>query len=204
MAPTIAAFITALGLKRVNVVAHSSGAHAALFFAAAHPEMIRTLAINEPPAAGLLIEFTRGRNRDRRRFFLRAWRRPRSVFARAISRRLFDCSQTASVARDLRSSIGSGARHDARQRLVPRRRRDGVAIAPGLQIATWPGKSRRRLSSRKARAARCSSTGSPTNYSVAFLYAQRVAIDASHTVPERKSAGIRRSGAGFLAREEKN
>jgi pimeloyl-ACP methyl ester carboxylesterase len=35
-------------------VAHSSGAHAALFFAAAHPDMIISLALNEPPALGVL------------------------------------------------------------------------------------------------------------------------------------------------------
>jgi non-heme chloroperoxidase len=51
----LAAFARALGLARVRIVAHSSGAHAALFFAASHPDMIVSLALNEPPAAGLLI-----------------------------------------------------------------------------------------------------------------------------------------------------
>lgn len=50
----LAALIGALGLGRAHVVAHSSGAVAALFFAAAHPEMVRTLALNEPPAVGFL------------------------------------------------------------------------------------------------------------------------------------------------------
>ena len=50
----LAAFLAALGIKRAHIVAHSSGAHAALFFAANHPEMVRTLAINEPTAAALL------------------------------------------------------------------------------------------------------------------------------------------------------
>jgi non-heme chloroperoxidase len=41
-------------LSKVRVVAHSSGAHAALFFAALHPEMVVSLALNEPPAIGIL------------------------------------------------------------------------------------------------------------------------------------------------------
>ncbi|MBR1121874.1 alpha/beta hydrolase [Bradyrhizobium lablabi] len=50
----LAAFVRALGFSKVRVVAHSSGAHAALFFAASHPEMVVSLALNEPPATGLL------------------------------------------------------------------------------------------------------------------------------------------------------
>lgn len=46
--------ITALRLGRVHLVAHSSGAFAALFFAAQHPELVRSLAVNEPPAGSLL------------------------------------------------------------------------------------------------------------------------------------------------------
>lgn len=50
----LAAFVSVLGLKGVHVVAHSSGAHAALFFAAKYPEMVRTLVVHEPPAVGVL------------------------------------------------------------------------------------------------------------------------------------------------------
>jgi non-heme chloroperoxidase len=50
----LAAFVRALGLPRVRIVAHSSGAHAALFFAAMQPDMIVSLALNEPTALGLL------------------------------------------------------------------------------------------------------------------------------------------------------
>lgn len=50
----VAALITFLGLGRVHVVAHSSGAHAALFFAATHGQRVRALVLDEPPAAGLL------------------------------------------------------------------------------------------------------------------------------------------------------
>jgi non-heme chloroperoxidase len=50
----LAAFVRALGLSKVRIVAHSSGAHAALFFATRHPDMLVSLALNEPPATGLL------------------------------------------------------------------------------------------------------------------------------------------------------
>ncbi len=51
----LAAFVRSLGLSKVRIVAHSSGAHAALFFAALHPDMVVSLALNEPPATGILI-----------------------------------------------------------------------------------------------------------------------------------------------------
>ena len=50
----LAAFVRALGLSKARVVAHSSGAHAALFFAARNPDMIVSIALNEPPATGLV------------------------------------------------------------------------------------------------------------------------------------------------------
>jgi pimeloyl-ACP methyl ester carboxylesterase len=56
----LAAFVRALGLSKVRIVAHSSGAHAALFFASSHPEMVVSLALNEPPAAGMLLSTENG------------------------------------------------------------------------------------------------------------------------------------------------
>ncbi|MGX9425256.1 MULTISPECIES: alpha/beta fold hydrolase [Bradyrhizobium] len=50
----LAAILAELGIKRAHIVAHSAGAHAALFFASNHPEMVISLVVNEPPAAGLL------------------------------------------------------------------------------------------------------------------------------------------------------
>lgn len=50
----LARLVSTLRLGRVHLVAHSSGAHAALFFAATHTEMVKSLAVNEPPASGLL------------------------------------------------------------------------------------------------------------------------------------------------------
>jgi non-heme chloroperoxidase len=50
----LAALARALGFSKIRVVAHSSGAHAALFFAAKHPDMVVSLAVHEPPALGML------------------------------------------------------------------------------------------------------------------------------------------------------
>jgi hypothetical protein len=60
----LAAFLTALGVKQAHIVAHSSGAHAVLFFASNHPEMVRTAPspTQTPalagPAGGLITNFT--------------------------------------------------------------------------------------------------------------------------------------------------
>jgi non-heme chloroperoxidase len=53
-AEDLAAFIKKLHLGRVNVVGHSYGAFTALFLAARHPEMVRTLVLAEAPAVSLL------------------------------------------------------------------------------------------------------------------------------------------------------
>lgn len=53
-AKDLAAFINALDLQRVHIVAHSSGAHAALFFAAEYPDLVHTMSLNEPTAIGVL------------------------------------------------------------------------------------------------------------------------------------------------------
>jgi non-heme chloroperoxidase len=50
----LAGLVRALGYSKARIVAHSSGAHAALFFAARHPDMVVSLALNEPPALGVL------------------------------------------------------------------------------------------------------------------------------------------------------
>lgn len=52
----LSSMITALRLGPVILIAHSSGAHAALFFAAEHPDLVRALVVNEPPASGLLAD----------------------------------------------------------------------------------------------------------------------------------------------------
>jgi non-heme chloroperoxidase len=53
-AEDLAALIDGLHLGRVHVVGHSYGALTALFLAARHPQMVRTVVLAEAPAVGLL------------------------------------------------------------------------------------------------------------------------------------------------------
>jgi pimeloyl-ACP methyl ester carboxylesterase len=53
-ADDLAALVRALNLQPVHVVAHSSGAHTALFFASKYPDMVGSLSVHEPPAVGLI------------------------------------------------------------------------------------------------------------------------------------------------------
>ncbi len=89
----LAAFVRALGLKKVRIVGHSSGAHAALFFAASNPEMVVSLVLNEPPATGILIGapggaevLWQGRRPGKRSIESRQYRR-RHTFVRERGRR---------------------------------------------------------------------------------------------------------------------
>ena len=59
-ADDLAGVVKGLGLDRVDVVAHSAGAHAALFFASQHPALVRTLIVNEPPASAMLTTTPEG------------------------------------------------------------------------------------------------------------------------------------------------
>jgi pimeloyl-ACP methyl ester carboxylesterase len=53
-AADLAGFIEGLDLAPAHVVGHSYGAFAALFLAARHPALVRTLTLAEPPAMSLL------------------------------------------------------------------------------------------------------------------------------------------------------
>lgn len=55
-AEDLAVFLRAIGVPDAHIVAHSAGAHAALFFASRFPEMVRTLCLNEPPVGALLSD----------------------------------------------------------------------------------------------------------------------------------------------------
>jgi non-heme chloroperoxidase len=59
-ADDLAGVVRGLGLDRVHVVAHSAGAHAALYFASQNPALVRTLVVNEPPASDLLTTTPEG------------------------------------------------------------------------------------------------------------------------------------------------
>jgi non-heme chloroperoxidase len=53
-AEDLAAFINTLNLAPAHIIGHSYGAFAALFLAARHPKLVKTLTLAEPPAMSLL------------------------------------------------------------------------------------------------------------------------------------------------------
>ena len=59
-ADDLAVLITKLGLAPSHIVAHSYGAYVALFLAARHPELVRSLALSEPPVLPWLREMEGG------------------------------------------------------------------------------------------------------------------------------------------------
>ena len=103
----LAEFIKALGLDQVYVVAHSSGAHAALFFAAEHPAMVSALVVNEPPASGLLLNSPEGMAVVKE-FSARL----------APSREAFRAGDTLSALRLLADGVGGPGTYDRRSEAV--------------------------------------------------------------------------------------
>lgn len=177
----LAMFIDALHLKRVNVVAHSSGAHAALFFAATHPEMVETLVINEPPASGLLLSSPEGKQ-----------------VAKDFSARLapafdaFRAGDTPSALRLFADGVGGPGTYDRRSEAAR-----GMMLDNALSHAADATTSRPRpvFSCDMAKKITAPTLLTEGTRSPEFFHriedelqrclprAERVAIDASHTVP---------------------
>lgn len=59
-ADDLAALIKKLGLAPAHIVGHSYGAYVALFLAARHPELVRSLVLSEPPVLSWLPEMEGG------------------------------------------------------------------------------------------------------------------------------------------------
>lgn len=125
----LAALVRALRLGPVHVVAHSSGAHAALFFAARHPDLVRTLSVNEPPATGLLAETPAGR----------------ATLAEfnaklAPARQAFRAGAIQEGLRLFADGVGGPGTYDRRPQAVRRMMADNAAAHVGDALAprTWP------------------------------------------------------------------
>jgi len=69
----LAALLDALKLERVHIVGYSYGALTALFFAAEHPERVRSLTLAEPPILGWLNQIPGGQT-ELDRFMQTMWR----------------------------------------------------------------------------------------------------------------------------------
>ena len=194
----LAAFIDALDLKRVNVVAHSSGAHAALFFAANHPDMVRSLVINEPPASGLLMSSPEGQQ-----------------VAKDFSARLapafdaFRAGDTPSALRLFADGVGGPGTYDRRSEAAR-----GMMLDNALSHAADATTSRPRPiftcdMAKKITAPTLLTEGtrSPPYFhrivdelQLCLPHAERIAIEASHTVPGENPKAFDDAVLAFLSK----
>jgi pimeloyl-ACP methyl ester carboxylesterase len=194
----LATFVESLGLAPVHIVAHSSGAHAALFFAATHPGMVRSLVINEPPASGLLTNSPEGRQ-----------------IAKDFSARLapafdaFRAGNTPSALRLFADGVGGPGTYDRRSEAARSMMLDN-ALAHAADATTsrprpvFSCESARRIS---APVLLTEGTRSPDFFhrildelQRCLPHSERIAIDASHTVPGENPKAFDDAVLGFLSK----
>jgi non-heme chloroperoxidase len=123
----LAAFIRALGFSKVRIVAHSAGAHAALFFAARNPDMIVSLALNEPPATGLLAGVPGAAD------ILKEW-----GGGQAPAREAFKAGDTAAAIPLFVNAVGGTGAYERRSDADKQMNRDNAASAQADAITTRP------------------------------------------------------------------
>ena len=123
----LAAFVRALGFSKVRIVAHSAGAHAALFFAARNPDLIVSLALNEPPATGLLAGVPGAAD------ILKEW-----GAGQAPAREAFKAGDTAAAIPLFVNAVGGPGAFDRRSDADKQMNRDNAASAQADAITTRP------------------------------------------------------------------
>ena len=123
----LAAFVRALGFSKVRIVAHSAGAHAALFFAARNPDMIVSLAFNEPPATGLLAGAPGAAD------ILKEW-----GAGQAPAREAFKAGDTAAAIPLFVDAVGGPGAFERRSDADKQMNRDNAASAQADAITTRP------------------------------------------------------------------
>lgn len=195
----VAALISALGLTRAHVVGHSSGAHAALFLAANHPQLVRSLVLNEPPAAGLLLVAPGGDEvlKEFATRFAPAWE-------------AFRTGELASAMRLFADAVGGPGTYDRRPESVRRMMMDNAAAHQA------ESRSARRATFTCDMAARITAPTLLTNgeRSPPFFHRiteqlerclpneERVIVPgASHTVPGEQPDAFARAVLAFLAKQ---
>jgi pimeloyl-ACP methyl ester carboxylesterase len=123
----LAAFVRALGFSKVRIVAHSAGAHAALFFAARNPDMIISLAFNEPPATGLLAGAPGAAD------ILKEW-----GAGQAPAREAFKAGDTAAAIPLFVNAVGGPGAFERRSDADKQMNRDNAASAQADAITARP------------------------------------------------------------------
>ncbi len=123
----LAAFVRALGFSKVRVVAHSAGAHTELFFAAKNPDMIVSIALNEPPATGLLAGAPGAAD------MLKEW-----GAGQAPAREAFKAGDTAAAIPLFVNAVGGPGAFERRSDADKQMNRDNAASAQADAITTRP------------------------------------------------------------------
>ena len=123
----LTAFVRALGFSKVRVVAHSAGAHAALFFAAKNPDMIVSLVLNEPPATGLLAGVPGAAD------LLKEW-----GGSQAPAREAFKAGDTTAAIPLFVNAVGGAGAYERRSDADKKMNRDNAVSAQADAITTRP------------------------------------------------------------------
>lgn len=197
-ADDLARLIADKNLGPVHLIAHSSGAHAALFFAARNPALVRSLIVVEPPAAGLLTDAPEDRQAleqftQRSRLALDALRTNRidlamRLFADAVGGPGTIDRRTSAQKAMMLDNVNAHKADARSKRPRPRFTCDMAARikAPTLVI---------------------NGTRSPAFFhriadrlSACLTDVSRLSIAASHTVPSENPVAFERAMIGFLAR----
>lgn len=195
----LAGLIEGLGLGQVHVVAHSGGALAALFAAAEHPEMIRTLTVNEPPATALLLNAADGPE-------VLAEFRARM----APAREAFGVGDLARGVRLFADAVGGPGTYDRRSEAERRMMMDNVLERVAEARTSTPARMFTCEMATRITAPMLLTNGarSPTIFHRIVDELERcvpnrervVISDASHTVPSENPTGFRAAVLAFLAR----
>ncbi len=123
----LAAFVRALGLSKVRIVAHSAGAHAALFFAAGNPDMVVSLALNEPTATALLAGMPGAAD------ILKGW-----GAGKAPAREAFKAGDATAAIPLFVNAVGGAGAYERRSEADKKMNRDNAASAQADAITTRP------------------------------------------------------------------
>jgi len=117
------AFIQALGLRQVRIVANSYGAYISLWLAIKYPEVVSTLALAEPPIQPMLLKLPGG-DLLLEEFRANAWRPAGKAFA--------SNNMEGGVRAFIEGAVGSGEF----DKLPPRVRAAMMPNAPEMKVGT--------------------------------------------------------------------
>ena len=199
-ASDLARLIAERRLGPAHIVGHSSGATAALFFAANNPELVRSLTIVEPPAASLLT----AEAEDQRAL---------QEFGPGIARALqaLRAGDAAAGMRMFADAVGGPGTYDRRSPEQKAMMADNVAahVADATTSRPRPNFTCEMAGSIGAPTLIVEGTRSPAFFrrivdrlAACLPNARRTSVNSSHSVPAENPAGFARALDKFLRSEE--